>query len=152
MPPCRFQTKNASNPIKDTLVSAISAVGYPNMPEEASATAGGLEKDAATGASLVNQEPPQTLYEKLHGDEGLQNIKTQGNQGQGHDSGLKAKGVQHQEELAERSRIARAGEWEPHAKHGALKGAHGDAATESQDPPSLAGGGVGKVVNEQKLI
>lgn len=58
-----------------------------------------------------------TRADQLRGENGLRNMKTQGNIGQGHDTGLKQKAVNHQEELAERSRLHREGLFEPHMKH-----------------------------------
>ncbi|GAA5820243.1 hypothetical protein JCM11251_005542 [Rhodosporidiobolus azoricus] len=144
--------------IRDKLASFASSIAYPNLDEQARGTndehgrpAG--EHDAAHGSRIVNHDVPETLYDKLHGDNGLRTIKTGGNQGQGHDSGLKRKGVEHQEQLAERSRIARAGEWEPHMKHDDLVAKHADIAHSSDDVPSASEvGGVGAAADEQRLV
>ncbi|GAA5988450.1 hypothetical protein JCM11641_005347 [Rhodosporidiobolus odoratus] len=143
-----FQTKNPHGTIRDALSSTLESIAYPNK-EQAIAT--NPEMDAAHGSGLVNNEPPQGLWDELKGERGLENIKKQGNQGQGMDSGLKTKGVAHQEELAARSRLARSGAFEPHTTHERMVNAHPDIAGECQEPPSLAGGGVGKMVEENRI-
>ncbi|GAA5918080.1 hypothetical protein JCM6882_004983 [Rhodosporidiobolus microsporus] len=144
-----------SSSIRDTVASFAESIAYPNKDEKTSVednTAYG-EHDAAHGSRLVNHDQPEGLWDKLRGESGLRNMKVQGNQGQGHDEGLKRKGVEHQEQLAERSRIARAGEWEPHVKHSELVERHADIAHGSDDPPSASEGqSVGSVANDQRLV
>ncbi|GAA6034063.1 hypothetical protein JCM8097_000673 [Rhodosporidiobolus ruineniae] len=134
--------------IRDTLASFAESIAYPNKDANQQD-----DHDAAHGSRLVNSDPPETLYDELHGEKGLRNIKVQGNQGQGHDSGLKRKGVEHQEQLAERSRLARAGEFEPHKKHADMVAAHPDTAHASDTPPPAGEvGGIGAQVEDQRLV
>ncbi|GAA6013815.1 hypothetical protein JCM10207_008202 [Rhodosporidiobolus poonsookiae] len=147
--------KNPTSSIRDAVSSMAESIAYPNKDEKL----GFGEHDAAHGASLVEHNAPEGVWETLHGEDGLRQLKSQGNQGQGHDSGLKRKGVEHQEQLAERTRLAREGLFEPHMKHDAminLDDEHRDVAQGSQlnldGPPSAEEGGLGKQVNEQKLI
>ncbi|GAA5856726.1 hypothetical protein JCM8547_008810 [Rhodosporidiobolus lusitaniae] len=140
--------KNSDFPGRSLLTSVISTLGYPNGTEQSENAVG--EHDAVRGSGVVDHEAPKTVMEELRGEEGLRTIKTQGNQGQGHDSGLKTKGVAHQEHLAERARLARSGEFEPHQTHEEMVAAHPDTAHELENLPSKEGGGVGRMVDETR--
>ncbi|GAA5824718.1 hypothetical protein JCM3770_003080 [Rhodotorula araucariae] len=101
--------------IVDSIKSMAEAVAWPNKEEEL----GKGEHDAAVGAT-ASHDPPEGLWDELHGDAGLRTIKTHGNMGEGHGSGLQTKAVNHQEELAARTRLQREGLFEPHLKHDEL--------------------------------
>ncbi|GAA6064590.1 hypothetical protein JCM10212_003766 [Sporobolomyces blumeae] len=142
---------------KETVAAFAEKIAYPNMETNA----GHLEHDAAHGASLQELEPSTGLWDRLHGENTVRQIRSQGNCGVGHEDGLKRKAVAHQEQLAERSRLAREGLFEPHVKHDVLTNMteeHRDVASGSQVlggpeiAETLADGGIGKqVLENQKL-
>lgn len=79
----------------DNLKSAVLSVGLPNREEEVHNTKAVHEHDAQAGAGMSDHEQPQTLYDQLHGDAGLQTMKAKGNIATG-DSGLSKKATAHQ--------------------------------------------------------
>ncbi|KAG0659012.1 hypothetical protein C6P46_005397 [Rhodotorula mucilaginosa] len=99
--------------ITDTLKSVVDSVGNPNREEEAQNSKVAHEHVAMGGAGMSDHEQPQSLYDALHGDSGLRNMKAHGNIASGHDAGLG-------EEMAERSRLRNEGLFEPHKKHDEL--------------------------------
>ncbi|GAA5858230.1 hypothetical protein JCM1840_001096 [Sporobolomyces johnsonii] len=105
-----------SSPIKDTLSSFAERLAYPNKDEKL----GHVEHDAAQGASLVEHDTSSGVWDRLHGENTIRQLQSQGNCGVGHDSGLKRKAVEHQEQIAERTRLAREGKFEPHTTHDQL--------------------------------
>ncbi|GAA5964780.1 hypothetical protein JCM21900_003994, partial [Sporobolomyces salmonicolor] len=57
---------------------------------------------------------------RVHGENTMRQIKSQGNCGGTHEFGLKSKAVMHQERLAERTRLAREGKFEAYTTHDAM--------------------------------
>ncbi|GAA5950646.1 hypothetical protein JCM3765_000564 [Sporobolomyces pararoseus] len=144
-------------------ISAFAqSVAYPNLDTEA----GHHEHDAAMGANLVDLEPSTGVWDRLHGENTMRQIRSQGDCGVGMEDGLKRKAVAHQEQLAERSRLAREGLFEPHKKHDVLTNLteeHRDVASGSkvfggpEDGPAsiadtLKDGGIGRQVLENQKM
>jgi hypothetical protein len=82
--------------ITDTLKSVVDSVGNPNREEEAQNSKVAHEHVAMGGAGMSDHEQPQSLYDALHGDSGLRNMKAHGNIASGHDAGLGVKATAHQ--------------------------------------------------------
>ncbi|GAA6014654.1 hypothetical protein JCM11491_000183 [Sporobolomyces phaffii] len=146
----------------DKLTSLAESIAYPNKETNL----GHHEHDAAHGAALIDHEPSTGLWDRLQGENTLRQIRSQGDCGEGMEDGLKRKAVAHQEQLAERSRLAREGLFEPHMTHDALTNLseeHRDVASGSKVfggpeeaqaaiADSLKNGGIGKqVLENQKL-
>ncbi|GAA5991695.1 hypothetical protein JCM5350_007321 [Sporobolomyces pararoseus] len=146
----------------EKITAFAEAVAYPNRETNL----GHHEHDAAMGANLVEHEPASGLWDRLHGENTLRQIRSQGDCGEGMEDGLKRKAVAHQEQLAERSRLAREGLFEPHKKHDVLTNLseeHRDVASGSkvfggpEDAPtsiaeSLKDGGIGRQVLENQKM
>ncbi|GAA5984275.1 hypothetical protein JCM10908_006120 [Rhodotorula pacifica] len=138
--------------ITDTLKSVVDSVGNPNREEEARNSKVAHEHVAMGGAGMTGHEQPETLYDALHGDSGLKNMKAHGNIGSGHDAGLGAKATAHQEEMAQRSRLRNEGMFVSHKKHD-------DLLNLSDEHRDVAGGsklvdhtGVGSSEEDERLV
>ncbi|GAA5939296.1 uncharacterized protein JCM15063_004479 [Sporobolomyces koalae] len=146
----------------DKLAGFAQSIAYPNMDQNL----GHHEHDAAHGAALVDHEPASGVWDRLHGENTLRQIRSQGDCGDGMEDGLKRKAVAHQEHLAERTRLAREGLFEPHTSHDVLtnmsdehrnvasgsKVFGGPAETSAAISESLKGGGMGKQVLENQKM
>ncbi|GAA5824286.1 hypothetical protein JCM5353_007007 [Sporobolomyces roseus] len=145
----------------EKLTAMAEHIAYPN----AGTHAGHLEHDAAHGASLVEHEPATGMWDRLHGENTIRQIRSQGDCGVGMEDGLQGKAIRQQEQVAERSRLAREGLFEPHMSHEAMTNLteeHRDVASgskvfggpdvHSQIAETLKDGGIGKqVLENQKL-
>lgn len=94
--PIAGQHIQATMGITDTLKSVVDSVGNPNREAEAQNSKVAHEHVAMGGAGMSDHEQPQSLYDALHGDSGLRNMKAHGNIASGHDAGLGAKATAHQ--------------------------------------------------------
>ncbi|GAA5868125.1 hypothetical protein JCM3774_001028 [Rhodotorula dairenensis] len=138
--------------ITDTLKSVVDSVGNPNREAEAQNSKIAHEHNAMAGAGMSDHEQPESLYDALHGDSGLRNMKAHGNIASGHDAGLGAKATAHQEEMAERSRLRNEGLFESHKTHDEL-------LNMSDEHSDVAGGsklvdftGVGSSEENERLV
>ncbi|GAA5910012.1 uncharacterized protein JCM6883_000522 [Sporobolomyces salmoneus] len=148
--------------ITEKLTSFAESIAYPNKETHLGAN----EHDAAHGATLVDNKPAEGVWDRLHGENTLRQIRAQGDCGQGMEDGLGGKATRHQEEVAERSRLAREGLFEPHKTHDALTNLseeHRDVASGSKAfggteeaksaiNESLKDGGIGRQVLENQKM